>query len=128
MNTRGFLLAILLIIAVTGLTGCPAAVDEEIKENVDMHLSDLSIPVDNALQISVEQAIKSDFDLQWYAERHPEDFKVEVSHAVAVVYMRVRTEEERDRALELARGVERVTEVIDEIKVDPAIDEPPFDI
>ena len=52
---------------------------------------------------------------------------VEVSHTVATVYMKVKTEELRERALDLARQTERITEVIDNIDVDPTIEEAPFE-
>jgi len=41
--------------------------------------------------------------------------------------MTVKTEEQHQQVLELARQVEKVREITDEIKVDPNIEDPPFE-
>ena len=107
------------------LTGCPRGVDEKIRESTDMRLSDLTQARDRALDVAVEENIRSDLELRWYADTY--GLAVEMSHTVATVYMKVKTEEQKERALRLARQAERITEVIDEIEVDPTIEGAPFE-
>ena len=68
----------------------------------------------------------SDLELRWYAQTY--GLEVEVSHTIATVHMQVKTEDQRDRVLALAEGTDGISEVVDNIVVDPMLDEAPFEL
>lgn len=108
------------------LTGCPKSVDERIRESARVPgLTEGVQARDRALETAVEQNILSDLELRWYAETY--GITVEVSHTVATVHMIVKNEAYRDTAIELASGTDGISEVVDNIEIDPSVDEPPFD-
>jgi osmotically-inducible protein OsmY len=109
------------------LTGCPRSVDERIRESTRVPgLTEGVQARDRALETAVQQNIMSDLELRWFAETY--GITVEVSHTVATVHMIVKNEEFRDAAIELATGTDGISEVVDNIEIDPSVDEPPFDI
>jgi len=121
-----FALLPLLATVMIVLTACPRSVDERIRESTRVPGLTESVQArDRALQSVVEENILSDLELRWYAQTY--GITVEVSHTVATVSMKLKTEDQRDRALELARGTDRVSDVIDNIEVDPGLDSAPFD-
>lgn len=124
-SVNGYFILCLLALLCVLLTACPRGVDEKIRERTDMRLSDLTQARDRALDIAVEGNIRSDLELRWFADRY--GLTVEMSHTVATVYMKVKTDELRDRALRLARQTPRISEVVDEIEVDPSIEGAPFE-
>jgi len=121
-------LAILVLVVIGVLTlACSAAMDEKIRENTRVPgLQEGVQAKDRAIQSVVQTNIESDLELRWYAQTY--GITVEVSHTVATVHMKVRTEEMRDRALELAKTTKDVSEVVDNIVVDPSLDEAPFEL
>jgi osmotically-inducible protein OsmY len=126
-NARWIIPLLLLGILSIVLTGCPRSVDERIRESTRVPgLSEGVQARDRALETAVEQNIMSDFELQWYARTY--GLTVEVSHTVATVHMIVKNEEYRDRAIELATNTDGISEVVDNIEIDPNVDEPPFEI
>jgi hypothetical protein len=129
---RKYTLFILLILGVLvpiimGCTGCTPEQDEQIRENTRVPGLDESVQArDMALESAVQQNIETDLILRWYAQTY--GITVEVSHAVATVQMKVKTEEQRDTALQLARTDSRITDVVDNIEIDPNLDDPPFEL
>lgn len=128
MKTTRWIVPLLLMGVISILlTGCPKSVDERIREQTRVPgLTEGVQARDRALEVAVEQNIKSDIELRWYTQTY--GITVEVSHTVATVQMTVRNEELKDRALELAEGTDGISEVEDNIEVDPTIDEAPFEL
>jgi len=114
-------LAILLVVS-----SCSPEMDEEMRERTDMGMDNMTLARDKSLDSVVVSNIESDLILRWYALTY--GIKVEVSRRVATVYMKVRTEEQRDTAIGLAKNTKDIQEVIDEIVVDPTLDTPPFEL
>jgi len=108
------------------LAGCPKAVDERIRQSTELtplteavHATDLSI------KSAIESNIMSDPVLQYYAKQY--GLTVEVSHFVATIRMKVKTKEQHDQVIELAKQVQKVRDITDEIEIDPNIEDPPFE-
>jgi hypothetical protein len=119
-----FLLAILASAIV--FTGCPQSVHERIQEETRMTgLQEMVHARDVALESQVEQNIQSDLTLRYYALTY--GLEVEGSHAVITVSMKVKTEEQRDLAIRLAGLDGHIQEVVDNIVVDPELEDPPFE-
>jgi len=126
-NARWIVPLLLMGILSILLTGCPRSVDERIRESTRVPgLTEGVQARDRALETAVQQNIMSDLELRWFAETY--GITVEVSHTVATVHMIVKNEEFRDAAIELATGTDGISEVVDNIEIDPSVDEPPFDI
>jgi osmotically-inducible protein OsmY len=126
MNRKYLIPLLILGLLSLLLTGCPKSVDEKIRESTNIGVFDEAThAVDRALDIQVEQNIRSDLELRWFADAH--GLNVEVSHSVVTVFMTVKTDELRDRALALAAQDDRVREVIDEIVVDHTVEGAPFE-
>ena len=126
-NARWIVPLLLMGILSILLTGCPRSVDERIRESTRVPgLAEGVQARDRALETAVQQNIMSDLELRWFAETY--GITVEVSHTVATVHMIVKNEEFRDAAIDLASGTDGISEVVDNIEIDPSVDEPPFDI
>jgi len=127
MNRIHHLFAILMVIVLgTILGGCTAAMDESVRENVRVPgLQEGVQAKDKSLETAVESNIMSDLELRWFVQTY--GITVEVSHTVATVYMKVKTDELHDRAIALAAGTEGVSDVIDNIDVDATLDSAPFE-
>lgn len=126
MNRRYLIPLLILGLLSLLLTGCPKSLDEKIRESTNIGVFDEAThAVDRALDIQVEQNIRSDLELRWFADAH--GLSVEVSHSVVTVFMTVKSDELRDRALALAATDDRVRDVIDEIIVDPTVEGAPFE-
>lgn len=126
MNGRYLIPLLILGLLSLLLTGCPKSLDEKIRESTNIGVFDEAThAVDRALDSQVEQNILSDLELRWFANAY--GLSVEVSHSVVTVFMTVKTEDLRDRALALATKDDRVRDVIDEIIVDPLIEGAPFE-
>lgn len=125
---KSFVLIAILVSVILSLaqTGCPIPVNENVKEGTNLGLSEAVHAKDRALDVSVISNIETDFTLDWYAKTY--GITVEVSHSVATVHMKVKTEEQRDMALELAKATKNISEVVDNIVVDGSLDDPPFEI
>jgi osmotically-inducible protein OsmY len=110
------------------LTGCPRPVDEKIKESTHIGaLDEATHARDLAIASAVETNIKSDPVLQWYAQLPGSGFNVEVSHAVATVHMKVKTDALKQQVLDLAKQATDVRDIVDEVEVDPNMEDPPFE-
>ena len=120
---------ILLVIVLAGgilLSGCTKEQDEAIRERTRVPgLSEATQAVDRGLDIQIIGSITSDPALKWYADTY--GINVEVSHGVVTMWMKVKTEEQHQQILELAQRDSHVKEIVDEVEVDPSIDDPPFD-
>jgi osmotically-inducible protein OsmY len=126
MNRKFYLPLIILGLISLILTGCPKSVDERIRESTHIGaLDEATHARDLALDAAVQENIQTDPVLLWYAKTY--GITVEVSHTVATVHMIVKTEELKEQALQLARQTQGITEVVDEIVVDPNVDEAPFE-
>lgn len=122
-----FFTLLLIMLGALFITGCTAAMNERIQEGTRIAPLDEAVhAVDRSVELAVRRNIMSDITLEYYARQYGENFVIEASHNVVTVSMKVKTEEQRDRALELAARVARVTEVIDNIEVDPTIEDTPF--
>lgn len=126
MNRKYYLPLIAIGLISLLLTGCPKSVDERIREGTHLGaLDEMTHARDRALDAVVQSNIETDPVLKWYAATY--GITVEVSHTVATVHMTLKTEELKEQALELARNTDGITDVVDEIVVDPNIDEAPFE-
>lgn len=122
-----FLCLTLLLLVTLALTGCPQRVHEKVKEKAKIGAFEEAIHArDLAIKKAIESNILSDPVLEWYAKTYG-GLTVEVSHAVATVKMKVKTQALHDQALELARQAKDVRDIIDEIEVDPNLEDPPFE-
>jgi len=127
-KTIRYLVLSLLVLLGFLLTGCPQSVDERIKESTHITpLDEATHARDLAIQSVVETNIKSDPVLLWYAQLPGSGFSVEVSHAVATVHMKIKTEELKQQVLDLARQAKDVRDIVDEVEVDPTMEDPPFE-
>ena len=120
------LLPILTILAgVLLFSGCTAAVHERIQESTRIAPLDEMVQArDRALEAQVKGNIESDLVLRYYALQY--GLTVEGSHSVMTVSMKVKTEEQRDLALQLANQDGRIQEVVYGIEIDPSLEDPPF--
>jgi len=121
-----FLALLVCVLLSLAQTGCPIPVNEKVKEGTNLGLSEAVHAKDRALDTAVMSNIETDFALDWYAKTY--GITVEVSHSVATVHMKVKTEEQRDLALQLAKSTQGITEIVDNIVVDGSLDDPPFEI
>jgi len=125
MTVYRYLPLLLIVLVSILLTACPKRVDEAIREQTRVPgLTEGVQARDRSLESAVEGNITSDLILRWYAQTY--GLEVEVSHTVATVHMKVKTEEQHDTAIELAEGTSGITEVIDNIEIDPSLDDAPF--
>ncbi|HDS30507.1 MAG TPA: BON domain-containing protein [Firmicutes bacterium] len=119
------LTGIFVLLSAILLSGCPKRVHERIEEGTRLTVLDEMVHArDRALESQVEGNIMSDLTLRWYAQTY--GITVEGSHAVMTVSMKVKTEQQRDKALQLAGLDGRIQEVIDNIVIDPQLEDPPF--
>jgi hypothetical protein len=108
-------------------TGCPKAVDERIRESSNITaLDEATHARDLAIKAAVEININSDPVLMWYARTYG-GLTVDVSHAVATVTMKVKTQALHDQALDLARQAKDLRDVVDNITIDPNLEDAPFE-
>jgi hypothetical protein len=108
-------------------TGCPASVDQKIKESTNIGaLDEATHSRDLAIKSAVEVNINSDPVLMWYARTYG-GLTVEVSHAVATIQMKVKTQALHDQAISLAKQVKDIRDIVDNITIDPNLDDPPFE-
>jgi osmotically-inducible protein OsmY len=107
------------------ITACPKSVDERIRENVRVPGLEEGVQArDRSLETAVLGNINSDIELRWYLETY--GYEVNVSHTVATVTMKVKTQDQHDRAIELAKSTQGITDVTDNIEIDPNLDDAPF--
>lgn len=126
MNRKLYLPLIVIGLISLILTGCPKSVDESIRDATNIGaLDEMTHARDRALDAAVQQNIQRDPELDWYARTY--GITVEVSHTVATVHMIVKNEALRDRVIEYAEMTEGISEVVDEVVVDPNIEEAPFE-
>jgi hypothetical protein len=107
------------------LTGCNAKQDAAIREKTDMGMGDMVKAKDKGLEGNVRTSLASDPVFLFY------HLDCTVSHDVITLIGTVKTEEQKQRAFDLIAGIdlERVKKenIINEIRVDPSLDEPPFE-
>ncbi len=116
---------LLVLLGAIFTAGCTAAVHERIQEGTRLAPLDEMVQArDVALEAQVKGNIQSDLVLRYYAQQY--GLTVEGSHAVMTVSMKVKTEEQRDLALLLAKQDSRIQEVIDDIEIDPTLEDTPF--
>jgi osmotically-inducible protein OsmY len=120
-------LSIALVIGLSILaTGCPPSVDQKIRENTKIGAFDEATHAkDLALKSAVQTNIETDLPLRWYAQTF--GITVEVSHSVATVQMKVRTQAQHDLAISLAKQTKDIRDVVDNITIDESLDDPPFE-
>lgn len=116
---------LLVLLGALYITGCTAAVHERIQEGTRIApLDEMVHARDVALEAQVKGNIQTDLILRYYAQQY--GLTVEGSHGVMTVSMKVKTEEQRDLALQLANQDGRIQEVIDGIEIDPTLEDAPF--
>jgi hypothetical protein len=109
------------------IPGCPPKVDEQIRESSHIGaLDEATHSRDLAIKAAIEGSVLGDPALKWYADTYG-GLTVDVSHAVATITMKVKTQEQHDQVVSLARGVKDVRDIVDNVVIDPAIDDPPFE-
>jgi hypothetical protein len=124
-----FLLSWLIAIVALSIlsTGCPPSVDQRIKEESHIGaLDEATHSRDLAIRQAIEASILADPALQWYAKTYG-PLTVDVSHAVATVTMKVKTQEQHDQVYAIAKGMKDCRDVVDNITIDPKLDDPPFE-
>jgi len=128
MKTAILVLSLTALIALSLFaTGCPRSVDERIRENTKIGaLDEATHARDLAIKSAVEININSDPVLMWYARTYG-GLTVEVSHAVATIQMKVKTQALHDQAIQLAKQVKDIRDVVDNITIDPNLDDAPFE-
>jgi osmotically-inducible protein OsmY len=99
--------------------------DQSIREKTDLGLDNLTKARDFAQDSAVIENIKSDMVLRWYALEGY--ISASVSHAVATITGKVKTEEQKELAGRLAAQTKGIKEVVNELEVDPTLDDPPFE-
>jgi osmotically-inducible protein OsmY len=125
-KTLSFLLIGMFVALSIFVTGCPKAVDERIRESTNVGLDEATHARDLAIKAAVEGSLMGDPALKWYADTYG-GLTVEVSHAVVTVQMKVKTQEQHDQIIQLARSMKDVRDVVDNVQIDPAIEDPPFE-
>ncbi len=123
-----FIVIILLVAVLTGCSafaGCSKQMDQRIRESTNLGGDDLIKARDKGMEGALIANLNADPALQWYYKQG--HFTGSVSHAVITLTGKLRTQELVDQAVEMAKAVKDVKEVINEIVVDPTIEEPPFD-
>jgi osmotically-inducible protein OsmY len=117
-----------LIVVLSGCffaSGCSARMDQRIRENTDLGFDTLTKARDRGQDMAVMANIQSDLNLRWYAKKGY--IAASVSHAVATITGKVQSEEQKELAGELAAQTQGIKEVINELEVDPDLEDPPFD-
>ncbi len=119
------ILPVILLMAVTCmLAGCPASLDSKIRENTRVPgLDEATQSVDRALESAIKMNIQTDPCLDYFAKQH--GLTVEVSHSVVTVNMTVYSEHYHEQVIDLAGRDDRIKELIDEVTIDPTIDDCP---
>lgn len=122
------ILIVVLLTAILGWTalssGC-AGCDQRIRESTDMGFDTAIKGTDIAREGALIANLCGDPVLEWYYKLG--HFTGSVSHSVATLTGKLRTQELIDQAIGLARKVKGIKEVISELEVDPTIEELPFD-
>jgi len=115
---------LLLSVSITFLlTGCSAKQDAAIREKTNLGMGDLVKAKDKGIEGNLTASLAMDPVMKFYG------VKASVSHDVVTLIGSVKTEEQKKQAEEIVRntGLERIKTIINDIQVDPSLDEPPFD-
>jgi osmotically-inducible protein OsmY len=99
--------------------------DQQIKEKTNLGLDTYTKARDISQDSAALESIKSDLVLRWYALQGL--IQTSASHAVVTITGRVKTQEQKDLAGQLAKGTVGVKEVINELEIDPTLEDPPFE-
>ncbi len=127
-NTSRYLPLLILVLMSFILAGCPKSLDEKIQEGTRITpLSEAVHARDRAIKSAVESNIMIEPDLQWFAKNAENPLVVEVSHTVVTVFMVVKTQEQHDRVIAQIRKQNDVSDIIDNITIDPTIEDAPFE-
>ena len=119
-------LALVFIIMISmPIFGCSARMDQKIKESVDLGMDDMVKAKDMSQEMALISNISSDPALEYYFKK--KHFTGSVSHGVATLTGKVRTQALMDQIVELAKMVEGIKEVNNELEIDPSIEETPFE-
>ena len=120
-------LLFLLVLAIMSVVaaGCTPKMDQAVRENTNLGLNEMTKARDMAQDQAVMSNIQSDLVLRFYALKGL--ISASVSHAVATITGKVQTEEQKKLAGELAKGTQGIKEVVNELQVDPSLEDPPFD-
>jgi len=121
----GVLLILLGIMMTSCSCGAAARVDQKIRESTDAGFDTAIKGRDMAMEGALTANFNSDPVLSWYYKQG--HFTGSVSHAVVTLTGKVRTQELVDQLVELAGMVKGVKDVINELEVDPTIEEQPFE-
>jgi len=120
-----FVLALLIAMLLWSAIGCTPRMDQQIKEKTNLGLDTYTKARDMSQDSAALESIKSDMVLRYYALQGL--IRTSASHAVVTITGRVKTQEQKDLAGQLAKGTVGVKEVINELEVDPTLEDPPFD-
>ena len=122
-----YVLLILTLIAFLGVsvTGCSAKMDQKIRESTNLGMDNMIKAKDKGQNAALLANLNSDPVLEYYYRLGY--FKGAVSHGVATLTGTLRTQELVDLAVERAKAVQGIKEVINEIEVDPTMEEQPFE-
>jgi osmotically-inducible protein OsmY len=118
-------LVFLLLLGAMADVSCTPKMDQNIKERTDLGLDTLTKARDRGQDIAVLQNIQSDLVLRFYSQKGL--IQASVSHAVATITGKVKTQEQKDLAGQLAKQTTGIKEVINELEIDPELEDPPFE-
>lgn len=123
---KTILISLVFSLLICGLlVGCNEKQDAAIREKTDLGMGDMVKAKDLGLESTVRNSLASDPVFLFY------HLDCTVSHDVITLIGTVKTEAQKQRAFDLIASIdlERVKKenIINEIRVDPSLDEPPFE-
>ena len=125
MRLIGLSLIILAVLATGSLMGCSPKQDAKIRERTDLGMSDLVKAKDMGLESTVRATLAGDPICKFYG------LDCKASHDVVTLIGKVKTEKQKQDAYELVMSIDlsriKKENIINEIEVDPSLDEPPFE-
>ena len=125
LTITGVFIILLAIMMTSCSCGAAARVDQKIRESTDAGFDTALKGRDMAMESALITSINLDPVLSWYYKQG--HFTGSVSHAVVTLTGKVRTQELIDQIVDIATRGKDVKDVINELEVDPSIEEQPFE-
>ena len=125
MRFISLVLSVAILLGCCTLAGCTPKMDQKIREKTDLGMDTLVKAKDRGQDAALIANLTSDPVLDYYYKKNY--FTGSVSHGVVTLTGRLRLQKQIDLAVELASRVKGVKEVINEIELDPDMEESPID-
>ena len=124
--TRTTVVLLLLSFVVGGIfAGCTARQDAAIREKTDLGMDNLTKAKDIGIEGTVRTSLASNPVFKFYG------LDCTVSHDMITIIGKVKTEKQKKEAFELVASIDhhriKAENIINDIVVDPSLDEPPFE-